>query len=123
MYACEQLGLLLLAMGHVDEADEALREALALGRAARGDTHPLVLGTICHVARVCRRRGDAEGALAMHQQVLAGLAAIGHPKAADSASHVVELLSELGRADEAAAIRAEYGDPDKLLSHRAIDVS
>ena len=47
--------------------------------------------------------------LSLHQQVLAGFAAIGHPMTHRSASHVIALLQETGREDEAAAIADAYG--------------
>ena len=71
-----------------------------------------------HLATVCQRKGDSEMALALHQQALAGFAVSGHPQAQQSAETIVSILNELGRGNEAAAIAAEYGSRDKLLSHR-----
>ena len=52
---------------------------------------------------------EQETALGLHQQVLAGFAAIGHPMMHRSAGHVISLLQETGRSDEAEAIAREYG--------------
>ena len=76
------------------------------------------LSNISHLATVCHRKGDSEMALALHQQALAGFAVSGHPQAEQSAETIVSILNELGRGNEAAAIAAEYGSRDKLLSHR-----
>ena len=68
-----------------------------------------MLANISHLASVAKKKGDIETALGLHQQVLAGFAAIGHPMTHRSAGHVILLLQETGRADEAEAIAHEYG--------------
>lgn len=70
---------------------------------------PQVLANISHLASVAKKKGDIETALGLHQQVLAGFAAIGHPMTHRSAGHVILLLQETGRSDEAEAIAQEYG--------------
>ena len=89
-----------------------------LGSQSQKPNYPQVLSNISHLATVCHRKGDSEMALALHQQALAGFAVSGHPQAQQSAETIVSILNELGRGNEAAAIAAEYGSRDKLLSHR-----
>ena len=98
-----------MAKGELEEAEAVLREALSNSREALGDQHPQVLANISHLASLAKKKGEVESALALHQTVLAGFAAIGHPMTNRSAGHVIALLQETGRADEAEAIAEAYG--------------
>ena len=109
LHSTVQLGLVLLSKGELEEAEAVLRDALHGSREALGDQHPQVLANISHLASVAKKKGDIETALGLHQQVLAGFAAIGHPMTHRSAGHVILLLQETGRSDEAEAIAQEYG--------------
>ena len=118
VHASIELGRLLLAAGRLDEAEMTVREAVAGAMDALSPQHPQSLVALTVLGALSEQRDDGENALAMHQQALAGFACLGHPMAEQCAKRVVALLRELGRADEAAAIADEYGDRDKLLSHR-----
>ena len=113
-----ELGRLLLAAERLDEAEMTVREALAGAMEALSPQHPQALTALTLLGALCERRDEGENALAMHQQALAGFACLGHPQAEPCAKHVVSLLRALGRDEEAAAIAAEYGDREKLLSYR-----
>ena len=56
-----------------------------------------VLAGMTHLAEVSTRKGDQEQALMLHQQVLAGYAAIGHPLTERGVANVVGLLQQMGR--------------------------
>jgi tetratricopeptide (TPR) repeat protein len=109
LHASMQLGLVLMSKGELDESEEVLSASLHASRGALGDYHPQVLANVSHLAALANKRGDQEMALMLHQQVLAGFAAIEHPMTHRSAGHVITLLAETGRPDEAAAIASEYG--------------
>lgn len=107
--AAVELALVLSARGELVEAEATLREVLHNSREAYGDHHPQVLACISHLGSLCQTKGDIETALMLHQQVLAGFAAIDHPMTDRSVGHVISLLREQGRPDEAAVIAAQYG--------------
>jgi tetratricopeptide (TPR) repeat protein len=106
------LGYLLLGQGDLAAARPLLERALAIHEKAVGPEHPDTNRTRWNLARLlitsCHARealGPAEAALRAHERALGP----NHRYTKDSADVMAKALDALGRADQAAALRARYG--------------
>jgi tetratricopeptide (TPR) repeat protein len=106
------LALVLQAQGDLAGARSLLERALAIREEALGADHPNTNRVRHNLSCLFLASGNAAEALtysgtalAAHEKVLGGH----HPWTKDSARITAEALAALGRADEAAAIRARYG--------------
>jgi hypothetical protein len=98
--------------GHPEEAEPLYRRAITIGEKALGREHSLTHRFASNYARLL---GDAQrpaealplarAALAAHERDSGPK----HPWTRDSARVTADALDALGRADEAAAVRARYG--------------
>jgi len=110
-YVLTSYGHLLHALGENAEAERVYRRALAIDVKHYGGDHPRTAKSHAILGRHLLRIGDAGGALVELEQALADqLAAIGaaHEETLITAALAAAALDRLGRADEAAAIRAKY---------------
>jgi len=106
------LARVLRDLGEIREAERLFERAIAIGERARGAAHPLTQRFQSHYARLLLITGRqvealsiAEGALAVHEATNGS----NHIWTKDSADVAADALAALGRADEAAALRARYG--------------
>ena len=106
------LARVLRDLGEFPEAERLFERATAIGDRALGSGHPLTQRFKSHYARLLlmtdRPREAlslAEGALAVHETANGPHS----PWTKDSARVTADALDTLGRADEAAALRARYG--------------
>jgi len=106
------LARVLRDLGEIPEAERLFERAIAIGERARGAAHPLTQRFQSHYARLLLITGRqvealsiAEGALAVHEATNGS----NHIWTKDSAGVAADALAALGRADEAAALRARYG--------------
>ena len=96
----------------ISAARPLFERALAISEKALGPEHPDTNSTRCHLARLLitsgharEALGSAETALRAHEKVLGP----NHRWTKDTARVTAEALEALGRADQAAALRARYG--------------
>ena len=106
------LARVLRDLGEFPEAERLFERATAIGDRALGSGHPLTQRFKSHYARLLlmtdRPREAlslAEGALAVHETANGPHS----PWTKNSARVTADALDTLGRADEAAALRARYG--------------
>ncbi len=106
------LALVLQGQGHVENSRPLFERALATYEKALGPEHPNTNRGRHNLARLRLAEGApaealelAEAALAAHEKVLGP----SHPWTRDSARVTADALEALGRAEEAAAVRARYG--------------
>ncbi|MGD1037186.1 MAG: FxSxx-COOH system tetratricopeptide repeat protein [Roseiarcus sp.] len=106
------LARVLRDAGQLKEAEPLFLRAIGIGDKALGRDHSLTQRYASHYARLlcdARRSAEAlplaEASLAAHERE-SGAA---HPWTQDSARVTADALDALGRADEAAAVRARYG--------------
>jgi tetratricopeptide (TPR) repeat protein len=106
------LALLLQAQGDLAGAKPLLEHTLAINKKALGPEHPNTAIDFGNLARLLLVSGDAgdalplaEAALAAHEKILG----LDHPRTKGSARMTAEALEALGRADDAAALRAKFG--------------
>jgi hypothetical protein len=98
--------------GHASDAEPLFRRAISIGEKTLGQTHPLTQRYRSHRARLLLDTGRPVEALHLAQAALATHEAASgpnHPWTKDSASVTADALSVIGRADEAAALRACHG--------------
>ena len=103
---------MLQDQGDLAAARPLFERALAISEKALGPEHPDTNRTRCHLARLLitsgharEALGPAETALRAHEKVLGP----NHRWTKDTARVTAEALDALGRADQAAALRARYG--------------
>jgi Tetratricopeptide repeat len=80
-----------------------------------GLEHPLTQRSASHYARLLLDTGRSAKALPLAPSALATHETVSgptHPRTMDSARVTADALDALGRADEAAALRARYGLPN-----------
>ena len=100
------LGLVLMMGGRLDEAEQELRAALEADQACYGETAPEVGVRLSNLARLLFRRGDCEGAVREQRRALGiALRLYGeeHFKTAIRRSSLGLALMELGDVEAAAA--------------------
>lgn len=97
-------GTVLAALGRMDEAADALREALVLGKAVLGTQHPDVARIYFAVANVVQQGGELESALEHHRAGIAIWQRTYGPKSATLIGptiNVCGVLAMMERAQEA----------------------
>ncbi|MGB8899012.1 MAG: tetratricopeptide repeat protein [Methylocella sp.] len=107
------LACLLRDAGRENESESLFLRAIAIGEKALGPDHPLTQRYQSHYARLLLA-GRPDQALLLAESALATHARINgpnHPWTKDSVRVAAEALDALGRAGEAAALRARYGLP------------
>jgi tetratricopeptide (TPR) repeat protein len=110
------LAVLLRKIGNTAEAGPLFERAIAIGEKARGSEHPLTERYRSHYARLLLDTGRPVEALSLGQAALAihaGTNGPDHIWTKDSARVTADALDALSRADEAAALRARFGFPQK----------
>ena len=106
------LGLVMQSLGDPAACGAHLARALAIREKSLGPDHPATNLTRNNLARLRLDQGDPSEALAMSSSALSGLERrLGgdHEWTKFSAEVKAAALDALGRADEAAAVRARYG--------------
>ena len=106
------LALLLQDQGNLAGAPPLLERAQAIFEKALGSEHPNTNRARYNLARLLLVSGDATDALALGETALAAHDKVlgpYHHLTKDSARVTADALDALGRADEAAALRARYG--------------
>jgi tetratricopeptide (TPR) repeat protein len=109
------LARLLNKAGHASEAEPLFRKAITIGEKALGSNHRLTLRWVSNYGRLLLDTGRAAEALPLAQTALStheAASGANHPWTKDSARVTADALAALGRADEAAALRARYGLSD-----------
>jgi tetratricopeptide (TPR) repeat protein len=89
-----------------------LERALAIREKALGPEHPDTATSLNNLAWLLQDQGDLAAARPLYERALAiREKALGpeHPYTKDTACVTAEALDALGRADQAAALRARYG--------------
>ena len=107
--ALVQLGLVQLERHDLAQAEALLAEALTANRETFGDGHPQTLASITWLAGLHEAKGELKAALPLHMEVLSGFASANHPMTQRCAGHVVALLRQEGRAEEADNVAAKHG--------------
>ena len=108
------LASVLRDTGHAREAEPLFHRAIAIGEKALRPDHPLTQRYRSQYARLLLLTERPDQALLLAEQALAAHAKVNgpnHPWTKDSARVTADALAALGRADEAAALRARYGLP------------
>jgi tetratricopeptide (TPR) repeat protein len=108
------LARLLYSQGEHAEARPLLERALAISEKALGAEHPNTNMARCDLAGLLLVSGNPEEALARGETALAAhekLLGQDHPWTKRSARITAKVLDALGRADEAAVLRARFGLP------------
>jgi len=100
------LGVIVSDAGNNVEAERLLQRSLEICEASLGADHPETFGTIGSLAAVIAETGDFVRAEPLFQQALAGLEP-NQPPAPSVREHYAEMLRQMGREDEAAALEAE----------------
>jgi tetratricopeptide (TPR) repeat protein len=106
------LATLLRTQGDLVGARPLYERALAIYEKALGPEHPNTNRTRHNIARLLLTSGKPGEALAFGETALAAhekMLGQDHPWTKDSASVTADALDALGRADEAAVLRARYG--------------
>jgi len=111
-YSLNDVAYILHAQGDLDSARQYYDRALLICETEFGPGHQNTSVTRTNLARLVLAQGAAsealglaEAALSAHDKVLVA----GHTWIKDSADATAAALDALGRADEAAALRARYG--------------
>jgi tetratricopeptide (TPR) repeat protein len=108
----DNLALVLLDQGDLLSARMRNDRAVAILEKTLGSEHPDTNVALANQSRL-RLAGDVPAdALSLAERALAGhekLLGADHRRTRDSAGHAANALDALGRADEAAAVRARYG--------------
>lgn len=106
------LATVLQEQGDLAGAQPLYERALAITEKTLGGGHPNTNRTRSHLGRLRLSAGDASAALAMAETALAAhdkILGAGDAWTKDSARLTADALDALGRAEEAAAVRAKYG--------------
>jgi hypothetical protein len=110
-----------LFLGAYAEARRLFERALAICETGLGPSHPSTNMTRENLARVCLAQGAFAEALVLSEAALAAnekVLGVDHPDTESSARVTVAALDELGRVDEAAALRTRYGIEARRAFHR-----
>jgi len=101
--AMHNVGFVLQALGHLEEAEPYFREALETRRRKFGEQHPDTLTSIHSMGCLLRKQGRlAEAQSLFAEGMQAARAGLGsHPMTAMIEHHYADVLRELGRVDEA----------------------
>jgi serine/threonine protein kinase/Tfp pilus assembly protein PilF len=105
------LSAVLRARGQPAEAEALARDALAIWREALPAGHPTMTAAMHNLGEALRAQGRLSESEPLYRESLSVRAATVGPRAAPttrSAAALAAVLNELGRADEAAAIRRQY---------------
>jgi tetratricopeptide (TPR) repeat protein len=106
------LALLFKSQGDHDGARPLYERALAISEKVLGAEHPDTAITLNNLALLLQSQGDYAGARPLYERALAireKVLGAEHPDTKNSASGAADVLDALGRADEAAALRACFG--------------
>jgi len=109
------LGRVLRDLGETEQAQHMFGRAIAIGEKALGVAHPLTQRFQSHYARLLLMTDRPREALLLGEAALAVHQAANGPNNAytkDSATVTADALDALGRADEAATLRARCGIED-----------
>jgi tetratricopeptide (TPR) repeat protein len=110
--ALNNLGMLMAGQGEFAEARQLLERALGIRGKVLGAEHPHTNMTRANLVQLMLRSGEATGALPLAQAALAAHNKVlgkDHPWTKRTARAAADVLVALARADEAAALRAQYG--------------
>jgi Tfp pilus assembly protein PilF len=113
------LACLLRDDGREAESESLFLRAIAIGEKAHGLEHPLTRRYQSHYARLLLNTNRPAEALAVGEAALAThetASGPNHPWTKNSARVTADALEALGRAEEAAALRARYGFPSDSRS-------
>jgi hypothetical protein len=105
------LGRLFCDLGHMPEAEQHLRRAIAIGEKTVGAEHALTQRYHVNYARLEVTMQRPADALRRGEAALATLARVhgpSHPWTKDCAGITADALDALGRAEEAEALRAKH---------------
>ncbi len=109
-YACQNLGMILLGGGRVEEAEEKLCAAEQNWRVMFGTTHPKIAIALIGLGRVAEVRGDSARAVEYFQEAVEiRRARIGakNPETAEAEIELARGLQKAGRAAEAVKLGRE----------------
>jgi tetratricopeptide (TPR) repeat protein len=109
------LARLLNKAGHASDAEPLFLKAITIDEKALGRDHQLTQRHLSHYARLLLDTARTAEALPLAQTALAThetASGANHPWTKDSARVTADALAALGRADEAAALRARHGLSD-----------
>jgi tetratricopeptide (TPR) repeat protein len=110
------LARLLNKTGHASKAEPLFHRAISIGEKALGSNHTLTQRYVTHYARLLLDTARAAEALPLAQTALAThetASGANHLWTKDSARVTADALAALGRADEAAELRARYALSDE----------
>jgi serine/threonine protein kinase/Tfp pilus assembly protein PilF len=121
LVAMTNTSAVLAAQGKLIEAEPLAKEALERRRRVLGEDHPDTIKSLGNYARVLQRLGrfaEAEPLLRDAVKLAAANPNLGpnHPRTKSFAAFLVDCLDALGRRDEAAALRNEFGLPDQATT-------
>ena len=105
------MGLLLKAIGKLEEARPLYEEALHARRATLGDRHPSTLTSIYNLGALLEKQGKIVEAIPLFTEELEGLVSLHgmeFQETRESAEHLAELLRKSNRHEEAKALAAKH---------------
>ncbi|MEL7467365.1 MAG: tetratricopeptide repeat protein [Pseudomonadota bacterium] len=112
--SCEAVSLRML--GQYDRAEPLYRQAIEIGKATIGETHPDYATHLSNLAGLLRTMGRYDEAEPLYRQAIEiGKATIGeaHPDYATSLNNLAGLLRAMGRYDEAEPLYRQAIEIDK----------